>query len=230
MSIRERDLKNQIYYPESDGEPMAETPLHAKLMIDSRFALNRHFRKEQKVYVGINMLMYYVEGDPTKCKAPDVFIAFGVDRDKPRRVWKVWEEDKAPDVVIEISSRKTWRDDMYEKWQLYARLGVQEYFLCDPECEYLPEPLIGWYLKDGQYLTLNPEEDGRLRSEVLGLDLIHLETRLRFINPQTGEYLPTEEEETEARLVAEERAAQAEDRSTRLAAKLREMGIDPDQL
>jgi Uma2 family endonuclease len=230
MSVRERDLIDEIDYPDSDGEPMAETPLHAKLMIDSRFALNRRFRDDPQVYVGVNMLMYWVEGDRSKSKAPDVFVTFGVSRDTPRRVWKVWAEGKAPDAVIEPSSRKTWREDMYEKWQLYARLGVREYFLCDPEKEYLPEPLIGWRLEGGQYLPVNANESGRLPSEVLGLDLICVATQLRFVDPQTGEALPTEEEETAARFAAEERAAQAEERAARMAARLRELGLNPDQL
>src|SRR5437667_3513338 len=126
MSLRKRDVA--IEYPETDGEPMAETELHARLMMDLRFALWQHFRHDPQVYVGIDMLMYYVEGDPRQSKTPDVFIILGVSKEPMRRTWKVWVEGKAPDVVFEISSRGTWKEDMYEKWQLYARLGVREYF------------------------------------------------------------------------------------------------------
>lgn len=52
-------------------------------------------------------------------------------------------------MVIEVSSRRTWLEDLYKKWQLYARLGVREYFLFDPQYDYLPEPLMAWRLGEG---------------------------------------------------------------------------------
>lgn len=238
MSARPKDL---VEYPESDGEPMAETELHAQLMIDLRFALQRRFRAVPDVYVGINMLMYWVEGDPYKSKAPDVFFVRGAPKEPPRRTWQVWKEGKAPDVVFEVSSRKTWREDLYDKWQLYARLGVREYFLFDPEYDYLPEPLMAWRLEEGQFFPLLPE-NGCVLSEALGLELCDTGTTLRLRDPQTGELLPTSEEEADARQIAEalwedaetraeqEAAArqEAECRAARLAAQLRALGLDPD--
>jgi len=148
MSARHQDLIKEIDYPESDGEPMAETGLHARLMIDLRFALNLRFRDDPQAYVGINMLMYWVKGDNTRSKAPDVFAVFDVPKEPLRRNWKVWEEGKAPDVIFEISSRKTWREDLYEKWRIYERIGVREYFIFDPQYEYLPEPLMARLRKE----------------------------------------------------------------------------------
>ena len=249
MSARPQDIYQPIEYPESDGGPMAETERHAQLMIDLRFALQRRYRAASDVYVGINMLLYWVEGDPTKSKAPDVFVVFGVAKEPPRRTWQIWKEGKAPAVVFEITSRKTWRDDMYEKWQLYARLGVREYFLFDPEYDYLPESLMGWRLHDdGQYFSL-PLLDGCIRSEVLGVDLCDTGETLRLRDAQTGELLPTPMEESLARQAAEARAAQeiaarqtaealaaqeasarqqAEARAARLAQQLCALGLEPE--
>jgi Uma2 family endonuclease len=226
MSARQQDLIKEIDYPESDGEPMAETGLHAQLMIDLRFALNRRFRDDQQVYVGINMLMYWVKGDKTKSKAPDVFAAFGVPKEPQRRTWKVWEEGKAPDVIFEVSSRKTWREDLYEKWRIYERIGVREYFIFDPQYEYMPEPLMAWRLVDKQYIS-QPIEDGVFFSEALGLELVDTGETLRLRDPQSGEFLPTEEEEiaaheaaAAARQKAETRAQQAEAEVERLRTEL----------
>ena len=127
MSVPQRELIPVIEYPESDGEPMAETELHAQLLIDLRLALRNFFRDDPQTYVGANMLMYYVEGDPTKCKAPDVFVVRGAPKEPKRRTWKVWEEGRAPDVVIELSSSSTWEEDLQKKWRVYERIGVQEY-------------------------------------------------------------------------------------------------------
>jgi Uma2 family endonuclease len=202
MSLRKRDLLAEIEYSESDGEPMAETETHVELMINLRFALNCCYRDDPNVYVGANMLMYWVKGDPSKSKAPDVFVVFGTPKKPARRTWKVWEEGKAPDVVIELSSRKTWQEDMYEKWQIYSRLGVREYFLFDPLYEYLPEPLMAWRLVDGQYVPAKVE-NGRVLSEALGLELLDTGETLRLVDPQTDELLPTEDEEVAARELAE---------------------------
>ena len=144
MSLRERELAATIYYPESDGEPMAETDVHLQCMVDLRVALKDFFR-DVDVYVGCNMLLYYIEGDPSKSVAPDVFVARGVGKHQ-RRIYKLWEEGRPPEVVIEVSSRKTWRQDMFTKFQLYQRLGVKEYFIFDPEYDYLVEPLVGFRL------------------------------------------------------------------------------------
>jgi Uma2 family endonuclease len=240
MSLRKRDVLAEIEYPESDGEPMAETEIHAELMINLRFALKRRFRDDPNVYIGANMFVYWVEGDPSKSKAPDVFAVFGVPKTPARRTWKIWEEGKAPDMVIELSSRKTWQEDMYEKWQLYGRLGVREYFLFDPLYEYLPEPLMAWRLVGGQYLPAKVE-NGRVLSEVLGLELFDTGETLRLVDLKTGEILPTEAEEiaareaaealalkeTKARRQAEARAAAAEAEMEKLRAELARLKRKP---
>jgi hypothetical protein len=83
MGARHQDLVtviDEIDYPESDGEPMAETGLHAQLMIDLRFALNRRFREDPQVYIGIDMLMYWDKGDKAKSRTPDVFVVMGAPK------------------------------------------------------------------------------------------------------------------------------------------------------
>ncbi len=181
-----------IYYPESDGEPMAETDVHMKLMANLRSSLERHYQEDSLVYISANLFIYYVQGDTSKRVAPDVFVVTGVSKGD-RRVYKLWEEGQPPSLVIELSSRKTWREDMFTKFPLYAKLGVQEYYIFDPEYDYLPEPLVGWYLKKGQYYPLKLKK-GRLSSQVLGLDLVDTGETLRLWNPQTGEFLPTTDE------------------------------------
>lgn len=178
-----------IDYPESDGKPMAETDIHAKTMMNLRLALEAYFSGDPQIYVSGNLLLYYVKGNPAKSVAPDVFVVRGVPKGD-RRIYKLWEEGVPPGIVIEISSRKTWREDCDLKLRLYEKLGVQEYFIFDPEYDYLPEPLVGWRLKEGEYAPVEVVE-GKVRSELLELELVDTGETLRLLDPQTAQYLQT---------------------------------------
>ena len=205
----------EIDYPESDGQPMAETDRHLQTIIDLRFALRDFFRAiDERVYVGSNMLMYYVEGDQDKCVAPDVFIVRGVGNHE-RRTFKLWEEQHAPNVVIEISSRKTKKEDLNWKKQLYAWLGVREYFIFDPEYKLKP-PLRAYRLHGGQYIE-EAVTSGRVLSNELKLELVNTGKELRLRDPLTERLLLTSDEIAGAQRRAE--AAQQAEAAARQAAE-----------
>ena len=131
-----------------------------------------------------------------------------------RMIYKLWEEPKAPDFVLEVASRSTWREDLGPKRSIYAALGVTEYWLFDPKDQYFDPPLQGLVLSDGVYRPLPARVDsGRrtLSSAVLGLDLQVEDGKLRFRDAATGEPLPTYAEQRAA--FAEERAAFADERA-----------------
>ncbi|MDX2040270.1 MAG: Uma2 family endonuclease [Acidobacteriota bacterium] len=182
-------------YPESDGKPMAETDTHANLLMNLRLSLDNYFRDDSNVYVSGNLLVYYVEGNPAKCFAPDVFVVRGVPKGE-RRIYKLWEEGVAPQIIIELTSRKTWKEDLQTKWRLYEELGVQEYFIFDPEYDYLDDPLVGYRLENGKYVELEIK-DGRAKSEVLGLELVNTGETLRLFDPNSNQVLPTPQEAQE---------------------------------
>jgi Uma2 family endonuclease len=228
MNLQRKALRPEVYYPASDGKPMAETDIHRDLMKDLIDELKAHFEGQPDVYVSGNLLVYYVEGDPKKCFAPDVFVVKGVGNHE-RRIYKLWEEGRAPDVVFEISSRHTLLQDTQKKWQLYARLGVREYFLYDPEYDYMPEGLAAYRLEGETYAELEVKE-GRAVSEELGLEVVDTGETLRLRDPQSGRFLPRRVELEEALQQSEKALRQEVARAERLAAKLRELGVDPEQL
>jgi len=203
--LREIPTPAIIEYPASDGEPMAETGVHVLAIVFAISVLRTFFRNRNDVYVSGDMFWYYEEGDPHKRLAPDVFVAFGVTTAE-RRSWLVWEEQKVPEVVFEITSRGTRAEDLGSKKGLYEWLGVQEYFLFDPLDEYLRPRLQGFRLVDGLYQVI-PVENDELTSLRLGLRLYAQGNKLRFRNPQTGEPLPLQSEEAEARAAAEAEVA-----------------------
>lgn len=207
-------LHNEIHYPESDGRPMGETEIHAQVLEDLRFALVRRYAGVPDVYVWGNLFLYYREGDPKACVAPDIFLIRGVGKrtDNRRRTYKLWEEGgRVPALVIELTSESTQDEDV-EKKKLYERLGVEEYFLFDPLGEYLRPRLQGFRLEGGRYQPLPQRVDGSLDSRTTGLILKPEGPRLRLRDQETGENLLWAEEEAEARRAAEERASRAEER------------------
>jgi Uma2 family endonuclease len=182
-------LTQVVEYPESDGKPMTETDTHREQMTDLITALQAYFRDDPQVYVAGNLMMYYVEGDPTQSIAPDVFVVRGVPK-RNRRIYKVWEEGRAPDVVIELTSRSTRDQDLGSKRWIYAEIGVREYFLFDPLGDYLKPPLRGYTLTGDEYVRI--ESDGsHILSHSLGLELRVVNGRLRLADPSTSNLLPT---------------------------------------
>lgn len=198
-------------YPESDGEPMAETGFHVTLIAYVLAMLRSFFSYRNDVYIGANMFVYYSEGDPTKKVAPDLFVAFGVPNHE-RRIWKTWEEGKAPDVIFEFTSKGTWDQDLGSKKGLYAWLGVTEYFLFDPLDEYLQPRLRGFQLQEGDYAPIPANETGELVSRLLGLILRPAGDKLELIAQTSGERLlpPLELAETLRQETAARQAAEAE--------------------
>ena len=200
-------------YPSSDGKPLAENDWQLEAILSSVDILRGHFGERPDVYVSGDLLVYYEEGNPRKAVAPDVFVVFGAANHN-RMIYKLWEEPKAPDFVLEVASRNTWREDLGPKRSIYAALGVTEYWLFDPRDEYFDPPLQGLVLSDGVYRALPARvESGRrtLSSAVLGLDLQVEDGKLRFRDAATGEPLPTYAEQRAA--FAEERAAFADERA-----------------
>jgi Uma2 family endonuclease len=198
---------NHIHYPETDGKPMGETDVHIDALIYLREALKDHFRNAPQVYVAGNMLLYYEEGNPAACVAPDVFVVHGVAK-RERRIYRLWEEGQPPAVVVEITSRGSRLEDLGTKRAVYAMLGVREYFLYDPLGEYLRPPLQGYLLQEGEYQRLSPGGEGELTSQVLGVELRLEAGRLRVVDPTTGERLLTPAEAQAARRAAVAELAQ----------------------
>jgi len=178
---------------------------------------------------------------------------------KERKSWVVWEEGKAPDIVIELLSESTINLDKGIKKQIYQnQMRVSEYYWYDP---FNPADWAGFPLIHGVYQPMTVNAQGYLESPCTGLVFgqwlgdyrgVHT-TWLRWANPD-GHVLPTAQElaqqaqpeayraqqqadlaEQEARIAqqraesAEQRANLAEQGAARLAQKLQELGIDLDQ-
>ena len=209
-----------VDYPCSDDRPMAESDFQLVPMLYLLTVLRTHFQDRSDVYVGGDLFVYYEEGNPAAVVAPDVFVVIGVPKHL-RKSYKLWEEPKGPDFVLEVVSESTWVVDRDEKPKLYASLEVGEYWLFDPTGEQYPPRLRGMRLEGGRYRELARKASGlgrrTVHSAVLGLDVrVDLDGALSLCDPETAEAYAGYAEERAARLEAEAQVAE-------LQARLREV-------
>ena len=206
-------------YPDSDGKPMAVSDTHRRILTRTLQGLDAHFEKRPEVYVSGDILMYYVEGDPRQSVSPDVLVAFGLGK-KSRRSYLVWKEGKVPDFVMEFSSKGTYRNDLGIKMELYASLGIQDYFLYDAEGVYLSSPIMGFTLVEGSYVPISAGPDGGLHSAALDLDFYFGDVGLGIYDPVADTWLQTPAESAIARAeIAETRADEEATRAEQEAAR-----------
>jgi len=213
----------QADLPYDDGAPMESQrhQLQMELLLDG---LRLWLEGREDGFVGGNMFVYYslAQVRNRDFKGPDVFVALGVPKGE-RRSWVCWEEDKTPDVVIELLSESTIAADKGEKKRIYQdRMHVPEYFWYDP---FNPADWEGFQLVRGTYQPIAADGQGRRMSELLGLSLVLVAgtykgveaTWLRWATVE-GRLLPTDAER------AKQQAAIA------IARNLLTMGMEPAQV
>jgi len=230
-------LPTQDQLPCDDGVPM-ETQRHKMQMNLLIETLYPWLETRDNGYIGGNMFIYYSTEQLRNqdFKGPDFFTVLDVPKTE-RKSWVVWEEGKAPDVVIELLSESTAQQDKIHKKLVYQnQMRVPEYFWYDP---FNPKEWQGFCLIGGSYKALNVDRNNRYISEKLNLALVcwqgnyeGVETVWLRWETLEGNLLPTRAElvqqaqaQTEA-AQAQVEAAQAQ--AIRLAAKLREIGINPE--
>ncbi|MDZ8260567.1 Uma2 family endonuclease [Nostoc sp. ChiQUE01b] len=222
MSVAQ-DLESpeNVIFPPGDlysDEPPLETDLHRLQMTLLIQCLEWLWQNRKDFYASGNLTIYYSprQRKSENFRGPDFFVVLGTER-KPRKSWVVWEEDgKYPNVIIEIISDSTGDTDKGLKKQIYQDIfRTPDYFWFDPETL----EFSGFHLVDGEYQPLEQNPQGWLWSQQLGLYLGVVQEKLRFYTGE-GELIPTPEEV----------AQHQKQRSDRLAAKLRELDIDPDTI
>ncbi len=175
------------------------------------------FNRRPDVFLDSNTIICYDPRDLNVRVSPDVYLAFGVDTRaiRQRKLYLPWEVGKPPDWVLEVASSSTSREDVGRKRDIYARIGVPEYWRFDPkDGEYHGQRLGGDRLVDGEYqpIELTTAPDGILKgySAVLGLSLCWDDNWPRLYDPATDTYLESWPEVWAARDVAKVRATEAE--------------------
>ncbi len=217
-----------VVYPESDGQPIAENTLQFRWIVTIKEGLEAVFRDRPDVFVAGDFFWYPVEGDPRIRVAPDALVVLGRPKGD-RGSYLQWEEGGIPpQVVFEVLSpgNRSW--EMEQKLLFYERYGVQEYYLYDPD----QIELSGWQ-RVGIELREIPQINGWI-SPLLGIRFDMSGPELKILRPDGRPFLTFAGLELERDQLAHDRDQIAQEleltrqRAERLAAKLRELGIDPE--
>lgn len=221
-----------IFY--EDPEPVEDGMQQAPVIIEVAHLLTSHFKGRDDVFVSAGGFIFYDSTNGNRRIAPDCYISFDVD---PKAVLEnlpnywIWVIGKPPDFVMEVASPSTASNDLGHKRDLYARLGIAEYWRLDPtDGELYGQPLTGERLIDGEYqpYDLSTGTDGSISAYSEVLDLIfHWDPesmeRFDLLDPATGSTINLAEIEREARLAEHE--ARLAEREARLAAEAREQAL-----
>jgi Uma2 family endonuclease len=184
--------------------------------------LAAQYRDDANTFVAGDHLIYPVEGDNKLRQAPDVYVAFGRPK-QDRSSYRVWEEGGVfPQVVFEVWSPNNRYAEMLDKFAFYEKYGAEEYFILYPDFPMHAE----LYRRDGTKLVRVAEVNGYV-SPRTGLRFA-LETGQLTVFGRDGRPLRTAEELAAEREAAEREAREQRQKAAKLAAKLRELGVDPD--
>jgi Uma2 family endonuclease len=227
----------EIIYPDSDGQPMSDNTKQFRWIVTIKENLEILFANNPDVFVAGDLLWYPVEGNNKLRQAPDAMVVFGRPKGD-RGSYKQWEEDNIPpQVAFEILSPGNRTGKMTQKGIFYQVYGVEEYYIYDPD-----KIELSGFLREGD--LLEPiEEMNAWVSPRLGIRFELTENTLEIYRPDGQKFLTSVELDQlreEERQRAENAIAQLEqERNLReqeqqryqaLIEKLRERGIDPEQL
>ena len=220
-----------VEYPSSDGQPMAENTLQFEWIVTLKGNLDLMFRDDPDVFVAGDHLIYPVEGDADVRQAPDVYVALG--RPKGHRgSYRVFAEGGVfPQVVFEVWSPGNTADRMEEKRQFYEHFGAEEYYIVFPD---FPAYLEGWRRENDRFVRV-AQMDGHVTPR-LGIRFSMTKGSVAVRRPDGSPFLSyveigtLVEHERKRAEQEKQRAEQERQHSAKLAAKLRELGVDPDSL
>ncbi|MBE9239845.1 Uma2 family endonuclease [Synechocystis salina] len=205
-----------IIYPDSDGQPMADNTEQFQWIVLLKENLECLFGQDANIFVAGDLLWYPVEGHPEIRVAPDAMVTLGRPKGK-RGSYRQWEEDNtAPQVVFEILSPGNRAKEMIRKLQFYERYGVNEYYVYDPD----DNELTGLQRGENGLEMIETIEDWT--SPLLGIRFLLTPDTLEIYYPDGRKFLTTVEFNQEM--------AKEKQRADRLAAKLKELGVDPEEI
>lgn len=230
------DADLAVLYP-ATGPSVGQSPLHVAVCVQAYDALRGHFAGREGCVVRMDHDIYYRPHPEPAFVCPDVFVCFGVDAEalEPTESYRAFDAGP-PSFVLEVASHSTHNKDLDEKPAIYWEMGVDEYWRFDPTGEFYTPTLQGDRRAGGAWQRIEVTPDGgglRGHSAALALDLHAEPGRLRFGDPDTGEWLPDYAEalrqrdaEIASRRAAEDRARAAEARVAALQARLNDRSGD----
>lgn len=206
----------KIVYPERDGKPMADNTVQFRWITKIKYNLDWLFAKDEQVFVAGDLRWYPIENDNKKRQAPDVMVVFGRPKGD-RGSYQQWKEENiAPQVVFEILSPGNTQAEMNRKLLFYEHHGVEEYYIYDPD-----KNDFSGLLRNNQTLEVIEEIEHWVSPR--------LRIRFELAAPELIIYHP-DGQPFSSYIQEKEKAEREHQRAEKLAAKLKELGINPEEL
>ena len=220
----------EIIYPDSDGKPISDNTKQFQLIVKIQGGIDALFKDNENVFVAGDLLWYPVEGDNKTRQAPDTMVVFGRPKGD-RGSYKQWVEDNiAPQVVFEIISPGNRMTAMFKLFKFYENYGVEECYFYDLK----DNELIDWLRSDGELNYIESMEGWvsprlEIRFETASGELeIYRPDGLKFLSYVE---LSTQMEQAQQQIEQErEEKELVQQKADRLSEKLREMGINPEEV
>ncbi len=207
---------SEIIYPDSDGKPMSDNTKQFELIVTIQGGIDALYKDNENVFVAGDLLWYPIEGDNKTRQAPDTMVVFGRPKGY-RGSYQQWLEDNiAPQVVFEILSPGNRMGSLFKLFNFYQDYGVEEYYVYSPE----DNELIGW-LRSDEKLNYIELMDGWV-SPRLQIRFQTASGDLEIYRPDGQKFLSYVELSRQNELVQQ--------KADRLSEKLREMGINPEDI
>ena len=240
-----------IIYPDSDGKPMSDNTKQFQLIVKIQGGIDALFKDNENVFVAGDLLWYPVEGDNKTRQAPDTMVAFGRPKGD-RGSYQQWLEDNiAPQVVFEIISPGNRMREIFKLFKFYDNYGVEECYFYDSK----DNELMGWVRSDGKLNYIESIEGWvsprlEIRFETVSGDLeIYQPDGLKFLSyvelsrqkelaqqqmeltQQQMELAQQQIELTQQQMEQQRQEKElVQQKADRLSEKLREIGINPEDI
>lgn len=224
QSVHDAQIASMRWQPETEPYTMHQYPIFRDLFPTLDMLIMRN-RSPINTFINHDTFICYDPSDLNRRLSPDFYVSFGVDAQavRDREGYLPWEAGKPPDFALEIASRTTAKNDLTHKRDIYAMIGITEYWRFDHTGgDFYGEPLYGETLIEGSYdpLPITTEPDGHPKgySEVLGLTLCWHNGDFRAYDENTGEYVKSPVEQA---LFAEDQAAVIDEQANVIEQQLR---------
>ncbi len=230
QQLSKTEVKQDVIYPDDDGNPMADNTLQFQWIVTIKENIELINANNPDVFVAGDLLWYPVEGNNKIRQAPDAMVAIGRPKGY-RGSYQQWKEgDIAPQVVFEVLSPGNRRGEMARKLEFYNQYGVEEYYEYDP---YNVE-LVGWQRQDDGLKVIesiegwvSPRLDIRFETSPDTLEIYRPDGSRFLTFVELGQQLDEASQQLDE---ASQQLKQEKAKSDRLAARLKELGIDPSSV
>ena len=222
-----------LEYDPFEPDPMPDAMLQEPILRGFLAVLSSRAQARnpgQPLFDSSNTIVCYEPSNLNVRVSPDYYFAVGIDPETVthRGIYRTWVQGKPPDFVLEVASPSTARNDETTKRDIYAGMGVPEYWRYDPTGLVAPHrrplytvPLIGEILVDGEYqsLPITPGPEGCIMgySPALGVSLAVKDKRLMVYDHQLEDFVAEFEEQERAKMQSQAEARAEQER--RMAAE-----------